>query len=156
MLEQIMTEIHNRRLIQFLGRRHPFLAMQKADHCGYFNYEADAHTSGIPHEPQTDSSLLKLKHLGENLGSVIHIPVSEQAKEIPTLECSITSSRSKLRPVIKHHRALAANFAKGESSVQRDPLFDEIPEDTIFFIDHLETRECSDDGEEQENWVDED
>ncbi|GKF74379.1 hypothetical protein Tco_0220711, partial [Tanacetum coccineum] len=28
-------------------------------------------------------------------------------------------------------------FAKGESSVQRDPLFDEIPEDTV---DHMETK----------------
>ncbi|GJX95162.1 hypothetical protein Tco_0349748 [Tanacetum coccineum] len=43
-------------------------------------------------------------------------------------------------------------FAKGESSVQRDPLFDEIPEDTV---DHIETENAQDVGG-QEKWVDED
>ncbi|GJS49089.1 hypothetical protein Tco_0599210 [Tanacetum coccineum] len=33
-------------------------------------------------------------------------------------------------------------FAKGESSVQRDPLFDEMPEDTI---DHMETENAEND-----------
>ncbi|GKF78872.1 hypothetical protein Tco_0234440, partial [Tanacetum coccineum] len=73
-------------------------------------------------------------------------------------------------PVIKHHRAWLQSvslkqrlarkkysnkqrvhkesvskqgrkFAKGESSVQRDPLFDEIPEDTV---DHMETENAQD------------
>ncbi|GJZ17224.1 hypothetical protein Tco_0553347 [Tanacetum coccineum] len=46
-------------------------------------------------------------------------------------------------------------FAKGEPSVQRDPLFDEIPEDTL---DHMETEDAQDVGrtrdivgEEKEN-----
>ncbi|GKD18236.1 hypothetical protein Tco_1207394, partial [Tanacetum coccineum] len=34
-------------------------------------------------------------------------------------------------------------FAKGESSVSRDPLFDEIPEDTV---DHMETENAQDEG----------
>ncbi|GKF24658.1 hypothetical protein Tco_0076980, partial [Tanacetum coccineum] len=34
-------------------------------------------------------------------------------------------------------------FAKGESSVQRDPLFDEISEDTV---DHIETENAQDEG----------
>ncbi|GJR38345.1 retrovirus-related pol polyprotein from transposon TNT 1-94 [Tanacetum coccineum] len=34
-------------------------------------------------------------------------------------------------------------FAKGESSVQRDPLFDELPEDTV---DHMETENAQDEG----------
>ncbi|GJT96502.1 hypothetical protein Tco_1092020 [Tanacetum coccineum] len=43
-------------------------------------------------------------------------------------------------------------FAKGESSVQRDPLFDEIPEDTV---DHMETENAQDVGRTREI-VDED
>ncbi|GKE80207.1 hypothetical protein Tco_1550207, partial [Tanacetum coccineum] len=38
-------------------------------------------------------------------------------------------------------------FAKGESSVQRDPLFDEIPEDTV---DHMETENAQDEGRTRE------
>ncbi|GJV07271.1 putative ribonuclease H-like domain-containing protein [Tanacetum coccineum] len=43
-------------------------------------------------------------------------------------------------------------FAKGESSVQRDPLFDVIPEDTV---DHMETENAQDEGRSRE-MVDED
>ncbi|GKA79462.1 putative ribonuclease H-like domain-containing protein [Tanacetum coccineum] len=43
-------------------------------------------------------------------------------------------------------------FAKGESSVQRDPLFDEMPEDTI---DHMETENAQSEGRTRE-MVDED
>ncbi|GJT29207.1 hypothetical protein Tco_0909482 [Tanacetum coccineum] len=43
-------------------------------------------------------------------------------------------------------------FAKGESSVQRNPLFDEMPEDTI---DHMETENAQDEGRTREI-VDED
>ncbi|GJR24992.1 putative ribonuclease H-like domain-containing protein [Tanacetum coccineum] len=35
-VEQIMTEFNNREFVNFLGRRTHFLAMQEADHCGYF------------------------------------------------------------------------------------------------------------------------
>ncbi|GJW83753.1 putative ribonuclease H-like domain-containing protein [Tanacetum coccineum] len=38
-------------------------------------------------------------------------------------------------------------YAKGESSVQRDPLFDEIPEDTV---DHMETENAEDEGRTKE------
>ncbi|GJR86245.1 hypothetical protein Tco_0210256 [Tanacetum coccineum] len=38
-------------------------------------------------------------------------------------------------------------FAKGESSVQRDPLFDEMPEDTI---DHMETENAESEGRTRE------
>ncbi|GKB30249.1 hypothetical protein Tco_0869650, partial [Tanacetum coccineum] len=34
-------------------------------------------------------------------------------------------------------------YAKGESSVQRDPLFDEVPEDTV---DHMDTENAQDEG----------
>ncbi|GJZ56678.1 zinc finger, CCHC-type containing protein [Tanacetum coccineum] len=43
-------------------------------------------------------------------------------------------------------------FAKGESSVQRDPLFDEMPEDTV---DHMDTENAQDKGRTREV-VDED
>ncbi|GKF91754.1 hypothetical protein Tco_0275455 [Tanacetum coccineum] len=43
-------------------------------------------------------------------------------------------------------------FAKGESSVRRDPLFDEIPEDTV---DHMETENAQNEGRTRE-MVDED
>ncbi|GJZ41770.1 putative ribonuclease H-like domain-containing protein, partial [Tanacetum coccineum] len=92
--------------------------------------------------------------------------VPDQAKKIQHLKAQITKLKKQAKPVIKHHRAwlksvsLKQRFparasqrnigctnsspiskqgrkvAKGESSVQRDPLFDEIPEDTV---DHMET-----------------
>ncbi|GKF96852.1 hypothetical protein Tco_0292673, partial [Tanacetum coccineum] len=43
-------------------------------------------------------------------------------------------------------------FAKGKSSVQRDPLFDEVPEDTV---DHMDTENAQDEGRIREI-VDED
>ncbi|GKD84888.1 hypothetical protein Tco_1356042, partial [Tanacetum coccineum] len=84
-------------------------------------------------------------------------------------------------PIIKHHRAWLKSvslkqrfpskrfskkhrvhkesvskqgrkFAKGESSVQGNPLFDEIPEDTV---DHMETENAQDEGRTRE-MVDED
>ncbi|GJU05806.1 putative ribonuclease H-like domain-containing protein [Tanacetum coccineum] len=109
--------------------------------------------------------------------------VSDQAKEIQHLKAQIKKLKKQAKPVIKHHRAwmqsvslkqrlarkrslkkqlvhksliqLRRKFAKGEPSVQRDPLFDEIPEDTL---DHMETENAQDVGrtrdivgEEKEN-----
>ncbi|GJW54967.1 putative ribonuclease H-like domain-containing protein [Tanacetum coccineum] len=91
--------------------------------------------------------------------------VSDQAKEIQLLKAQITKLKKQAKPVIKHHRAwlksvsLKQRFpsksfskkhrvhnesvskqgrkvAKGESSVQKDPLFDTILEDSD---DHMET-----------------
>ncbi|GJZ85063.1 hypothetical protein Tco_0650402 [Tanacetum coccineum] len=110
---------------------------------------------------------------GENLG--------DQAKEIQHLKAQITKLKKQAKPVIKHHRAWLKSvslkqrfpskrfskkhrvhkesvskqgrkFAKGESSVQRDPLFDELPEDTV---DHMETENAQDEGRTRE-MVDED
>ncbi|GKC59456.1 hypothetical protein Tco_1087054 [Tanacetum coccineum] len=96
--------------------------------------------------------------------------VSDQAKEILHLKAQIKKLKKQATPVIKHHRAWLQSvslkqrlarkksskkqrvhkesvskqgrkFAKGESSVQRDPLFDEIPEDTV---DHMETENAQD------------
>ncbi|GKE80869.1 hypothetical protein Tco_1550869, partial [Tanacetum coccineum] len=98
--------------------------------------------------------------------------VSDQAKEIQHLKAQITKLKKQAKPVIKHHRAWLKSvsmkqrltrkrfskkqrvhkesvskqgrkFAKGESSVQGNPLFDELPEDTV---DHMETENAQDEG----------
>ncbi|GJW81641.1 putative ribonuclease H-like domain-containing protein [Tanacetum coccineum] len=107
--------------------------------------------------------------------------VSDQAKEIQHLKAQIKKLKKQAKPVIKHHRAWMTSislkqrlarkrsskkqwvhkesvskqgrkFAKGESSVQGNPLFDEIPEDTV---DHMETENAQDVGRTREI-VDED
>ncbi|GKC55911.1 hypothetical protein Tco_1083509, partial [Tanacetum coccineum] len=107
--------------------------------------------------------------------------VSDQAKEIQALKAQITKLKKQAKPVIKHHKAYMKSvslkqrfprksfskkhrvhkesvskqgrkFAKGESSVQRDPLFDEVPEDTV---DHIDTENAQDEGRTREI-VDED
>ncbi|GJR09488.1 hypothetical protein Tco_0792140 [Tanacetum coccineum] len=94
---------------------------------------------------------------GGNLG--------DQAKEIQHLKAQIKKLKKQAKPIIKHHRAWMQSvslkqrlarkssskkqwvhkesvskqgrmFAKGEPSIHRDPLFDDIPEDTL---DHMET-----------------
>ncbi|GKB89727.1 retrovirus-related pol polyprotein from transposon TNT 1-94 [Tanacetum coccineum] len=67
--------------------------------------------------------------------------VSDQAKEIQDLKAQITKLKKQAKP-----------FAKGESSVQRDPLFDEVPEDTV---DHMDTENAQNKGRTREI-VDED
>ncbi|GJR86208.1 hypothetical protein Tco_0210219 [Tanacetum coccineum] len=92
--------------------------------------------------------------------------VSDQAKEIQHLKTQIKKLKKQAKPVIKHHRAWihsvslkqrlarkksskkqwvhkesvskqGRKFAKGKPLVHRDPLFDDIPEDTL---DHMETK----------------
>ncbi|GKB08953.1 hypothetical protein Tco_0837265, partial [Tanacetum coccineum] len=110
--------------------------------------------------------------------------VSDQAKEIQHLKAQIKKLKKQAKPVVTHHRAwmksvslkqrLAGKrslkkqwmqresvskqgrkFAKGEPSVHKDPLFDEIPEGTL---DYMETEDAQDVGrtrdvvdEEKEN-----
>ncbi|GJQ91442.1 putative ribonuclease H-like domain-containing protein [Tanacetum coccineum] len=110
--------------------------------------------------------------------------VSDQAKEIQHLKAQIKKLKKQAKPVVKHHRAWMKSvslkqrlarkrsskkqwvhkesvskqgrkFAKGEPSVHKDPLFDEIPEDTL---DNIETENAQDVGrtrdivgEEKEN-----
>ncbi|GJT74640.1 hypothetical protein Tco_1041365 [Tanacetum coccineum] len=107
--------------------------------------------------------------------------VSDQAKEIKLLKAKITKLKKQAKPVIKHHKAylktvsLQQRFprksfskkcwvhresvskqgrkkAKGESSVQKDPLFDAMTEDKI---DHMETENAQSEGRSRE-MVDED
>ncbi|GJR45449.1 hypothetical protein Tco_1313552 [Tanacetum coccineum] len=107
--------------------------------------------------------------------------VSDQAKEIKLLKAQITKLKKQTKPVIKHFKAYlktvslqkrlsrkssskkqrmhkknvskqGRKIAKGESSVQRDPLFDVMPEDNI---DHMETDNAQSEGRTRE-MVDED
>ncbi|GJY61510.1 hypothetical protein Tco_0462167 [Tanacetum coccineum] len=99
------------------------------------------------------------------------VQVSDQAKEIQHLKAQIKKLKKQAKLVIKHHRAWMQSvslkqrlarkrsskkqwvhkesvskherkFAKGEPSVHRDPLFDEIPEDTHY----METKNAQDVG----------
>ncbi|GJV38289.1 hypothetical protein Tco_1410766 [Tanacetum coccineum] len=110
--------------------------------------------------------------------------VSDQAKEIQRLKTQIKKLKKQAKPVITHHRAWMKSVslkqrlagkrslkktwmqkesvskqgrksAKGEPSVHKDSLFDEIPEDTL---DYMETEDAQDVGrsrdvvnEEKEN-----
>ncbi|GJV33361.1 reverse transcriptase domain-containing protein [Tanacetum coccineum] len=93
------------------------------------------------------------------------IQVSDQAKEIQHLKAQLKNLKKQAKPIITHHRAwmksvslkqrLGRKSAKGEPSVHKDPLFDEIPEDTL---DNMETDDAQDVGrtrdvvnEEKEN-----
>ncbi|GJU28534.1 hypothetical protein Tco_1167155, partial [Tanacetum coccineum] len=107
--------------------------------------------------------------------------VSDQAKEIKLLKAKITKLKKQAQPVIKHFKAYlktvslqkripkkssskkqrmhkknvskqGRKIAKGESSVQRDPMFDVMPEDNI---DHMEADNAQSEGRTKE-MVDED
>ncbi|GKF14129.1 hypothetical protein Tco_0055591, partial [Tanacetum coccineum] len=102
--------------------------------------------------------------------------VLDQTKEIQALKAQITKLKKQAKPVIKHHKAYlktvslkqrfprkslskkhrvhkeyvskqGRKFAKGESSVKRNPLFDEMPEDKI---DHMETKNAQSEGRTRE------
>ncbi|GJW97960.1 hypothetical protein Tco_0179768 [Tanacetum coccineum] len=68
------------------------------------------------------------------------LTVSDQAKEIHHLKALVKKLKKQANPSVSKQ---GRKFAKGESSVQRDPLFDEIPEDTV---DHMETENAQDEG----------
>ncbi|GKF19286.1 hypothetical protein Tco_0067924, partial [Tanacetum coccineum] len=141
-----------------------------------------AHTSEVPFEPQPDLSYRPLpssiildsipessggnlgghsssdKSLSGNEGEMtlqsfydpclsLCAQVSDQAKEIQHLKAQIKKLKKQAKPGRK--------FAKGEPSVHRDPLFDEIRED---ILDYMETENAQDAGrtrdimgEEKEN-----
>ncbi|GKF93941.1 hypothetical protein Tco_0283641, partial [Tanacetum coccineum] len=64
--------------------------------------------------------------------------VTDQAKEIKHLKAQIKKLKKKAKPVITHHRAWIKSgrkFAKDEPSVHKDPLFDELADDTLDYID---------------------
>ncbi|GKD04158.1 hypothetical protein Tco_1179132, partial [Tanacetum coccineum] len=84
--------------------------------------------------------------------------VSDQAKEIQKLKAHIKKLKKQAKPLITHYGAWMKSgrkYAKGEPLVHKDPLFDELPEDTL---DNMETEDAQDVGrtrdvvdEEKEN-----
>ncbi|GJR40828.1 retrovirus-related pol polyprotein from transposon TNT 1-94 [Tanacetum coccineum] len=107
--------------------------------------------------------------------------VSDQAKEIKILKAKIKKLKKQAKPVIKHFKAYLKTVslqqrlsrkssskkqrmhkkyvskqgrkkAKGESSVQKDPLFEAMPEDKI---EHMETENAQSEGRTRD-LVDED
>ncbi|GJZ03905.1 hypothetical protein Tco_0537180 [Tanacetum coccineum] len=91
--------------------------------------------------------------------------VTDQAKEIKHLKAQIKKLQKKAKPVITHHRAWMKSVslkkrlagkkskesvskqgrksAKAEPSVHKDPLFDELPDDTL---DYMDTEDAQDVG----------
>ncbi|GJZ23311.1 hypothetical protein Tco_0560770 [Tanacetum coccineum] len=75
--------------------------------------------------------------------------VSDQAKEIKLLKAKITKLKKQAKPTDPKQ---GRKKAKGESSIQRDPLFDVMSKDKI---DHIETENAQSEGRTKE-MVDED
>ncbi|GJT08242.1 putative ribonuclease H-like domain-containing protein [Tanacetum coccineum] len=82
---------------------------------------------------------------------------SIKPREIQLLKAQITKLKKQAKPVTKHHRAwlksvslkqrlTRKSFSK-KQKVQKDPLFDEIHEDTV---DHMETENAQDVGRTRE------
>ncbi|GJY65165.1 hypothetical protein Tco_0466625, partial [Tanacetum coccineum] len=72
--------------------------------------------------------------------------VTDQAKEIKHLKAQIKKLKKKAKPVITHHRAwmkFGRKSAKAEPSVHIDPVFDELADDTL---DYMETEDTQDVG----------
>ncbi|GJU41149.1 putative ribonuclease H-like domain-containing protein [Tanacetum coccineum] len=126
-------------------------ALQK-DHIEAKPTPSPAPTSEVPNEPQTDSSPAQTSEVpieqqtdpSPRPSPTTIIPilsqktfwwelleVSDQAKEIQHLKAQITKLKKQAKPGRK--------LAKGKPSVHKDPLFDEIPEDTL---DHMETEDA--------------
>ncbi|GJR90986.1 hypothetical protein Tco_0214997 [Tanacetum coccineum] len=146
-----------------------FLAMQKADHCGYFYYRSRSEGNAEFHEIIDFLKRSSIHHaltvpiehsliLSPRPSPTTTIPDSipylgDQAKEIQDLKAQITKLKKQAKPGAQSVCIQTREkFAKVISSVQRDPLFDEIPEDTV---DHMETENAQNEGRTRE-MVDED
>ncbi|GKC74196.1 hypothetical protein Tco_1120079, partial [Tanacetum coccineum] len=72
--------------------------------------------------------------------------VTDQAKKIKYLKAQLKKLNKKAKPVITHHRAWMKSgrkSAKAKPSVHKDPLFDELPDDTL---DYMDTEDAQDVG----------
>ncbi|GKD84885.1 hypothetical protein Tco_1356039, partial [Tanacetum coccineum] len=92
------------------------------------------HTSKVPIEPQTDPRPSPSTIIPDSIPESSGGNLGDQAKEIQHLKAQIKKLKKQAKPVIKQHRRRKST--KGEPSVHRDPLFHDIPEDTL---DHMET-----------------
>ncbi|GJV63975.1 reverse transcriptase domain-containing protein [Tanacetum coccineum] len=129
-----------------------------------------APASEVPNEPQTDSSPAQTSECyhqisqGNTTLEAQITKLKKQAKHVINTKSNwrkvgLSAQRFQKQSFSKKHRVhkesvskQGRKFAKGESSVQRDPMFDEIPKDTV---DHMETENAHDEGRTRET-VDED
>ncbi|GKC65698.1 hypothetical protein Tco_1098296 [Tanacetum coccineum] len=102
-------------------------------------------------QSSSDRSLLGNEG-GMTLKSVYDLCISlctqviDQAKEIKHLKAQIKKLKKKVTPVITQHRAWIKSgrkSAKAEPSVHKDPLFDELPDD---ILDYIDTEDAQDVG----------
>ncbi|GKG10625.1 hypothetical protein Tco_0342025 [Tanacetum coccineum] len=113
-----------------------------------------AHTSKVPNEPHTDSSPAQTSEVPNEQQT----DLSPRPSPTPIIPDSIPeTSGGNLGGHSSSDKSLSGNegdmtlqsvydkesvskqgrkFAKGESSVQRDPLFDELPEDTWYELNY--------------------
>ncbi|GJZ39847.1 hypothetical protein Tco_0586410 [Tanacetum coccineum] len=97
-----------------------------------------APTSEVPYEPQTDSSPSHAHTLLRNEGDMTIQGVYDLCLSLCKQQRFPRKSFSKKHRVHKESVSKQGRkIAKGESLVQRDPLFDVMPEDKI---DHMETK----------------
>ncbi|GKC89139.1 uncharacterized mitochondrial protein-like protein [Tanacetum coccineum] len=117
------------------------------------------------------------ENLGDHSSNDTSLSGNEiKPRKLNTLRLEITKLKKQAKPVIKHHKAYLKSLslqqrfprksfskkhrvhkesvskqgrkkAKGESSVQRNPLFDVLPEDKI---DHMETENAQSEGRTRE------
>ncbi|GJZ08585.1 putative ribonuclease H-like domain-containing protein [Tanacetum coccineum] len=67
----------------------------------------------------------------------------DQAKQIKQLKAQIKKLKKKVKHVIAHYKAWGRKSAKAEPSVHKDPLFDELANDTL---DYMDTENAQDVG----------
>ncbi|GJX73011.1 putative ribonuclease H-like domain-containing protein [Tanacetum coccineum] len=96
------------------------------------------HPSEVHIEPQSDPS--------PRPSPTTHIPDSipedsDKAKQIKQLKAQIKKLKKKAKPVIAHHKAWGRKPAKAEPSVHKDPLFDELADDTLDYMDTKNAQE---------------
>ncbi|GJW42013.1 putative ribonuclease H-like domain-containing protein [Tanacetum coccineum] len=125
------------------------------------------HPSEANVEPQTDPSPRPLPstHIPDSISESFGGNHGDQAKEIKNLKAQIKKLKKKAKPVITHHRAWMKSVslkkrlagkkskesvskqgrksAKAKPSVHKDPLFDELPDDTL---DYMDTEDAQDVG----------
>ncbi|GKE90106.1 hypothetical protein Tco_1567581 [Tanacetum coccineum] len=99
-------------------------------------------------EPQTDPSPrpLPFTHIPDSILESSSGNHGDQAKEIKHLKAQIKKLKKKAKLVITHHRAWMKSgrkSAKVEPLVHKDPLFDELHDDTL---DYMDTEDAQDVG----------
>ncbi|GKF53318.1 hypothetical protein Tco_0160228 [Tanacetum coccineum] len=106
------------------------------------------HPSEATVKPQSDPSLRPSPstHILDSILESFGGNHGDQAKEIKHLKAQIKKLKKQAKPVITHHRAWMKSgrkSAKAEPSVYTNPLFDELPNDTM---DYMDTEDAQDVG----------